>query len=110
MEFLLRLTSAEFDSLATSRGLGEDSTNNRRLLAELLLQLTIHKHQDHAGAVVVIAATNRLEDLDEAILRRFDCKAITTNLSLLICLDLCWSTQSRSSNSLDSILYARYLS
>ena len=67
----------EFDSLATSRGLGEDSTNNRRLLAELLLQLTLHKHQDHGGAVVVIAATNRLEDLDEAILRRFDCKALS---------------------------------
>ena len=35
----------EFDSIATSRGLSEEGTNNRRLLAELLLQLTLHKQK-----------------------------------------------------------------
>jgi SpoVK/Ycf46/Vps4 family AAA+-type ATPase len=75
---------AEFDSIATSRGLGEDSTHNRRLLAELLLQLTLHKQQQNKGSVVVIAATNRLEDLDEAILRRFDCKVCPTLPILLL--------------------------
>ena len=31
------------------------------------------------GGVVVIAATNRLEDLDEAIIRRFDSKVFVGN-------------------------------
>lgn len=102
----------EFDSIATSRGgANDDGGQCRRLLAELLLQLTDQQqaakiscrrsptvlstradgeridgtdsdgddtytaasaNSDHR--VVVIAATNRIQDLDEAILRRFDAK------------------------------------
>ena len=129
----------EFDSIAVARGGSDEGGQCRRLLAELLLQLThnkhlhgshnhsnyetieqkssnstenqdmlIHKHHDngnqmnihdgdathqlenhyhtpasmqlhtnnaiHENRVVVIAATNRIEDLDAAILRRFEAK------------------------------------
>lgn len=50
-------------------------------MAELLVQLTANKDRrrqqqdgNTTGQVVVIAATNRVEDLDEAVVRRFECK------------------------------------
>lgn len=70
----------EFDSLALSRGKADDCAPTRRLLSEILIQLTQLKtnrqSSDSSTSVntTVIAATNRLEDLDEAILRRFDVK------------------------------------
>ena len=69
----------EFDSIACSRGGGEDGAQSRRLLSELLLQLTHQKQLQQArcsgaGNIAVIAATNRLADLDEAVIRRFDAK------------------------------------
>ena len=75
------------------RGGFEDSSQSRRLLSELLLQMTYNKQiqqqlqerklhdssyksnsNGNSTNVVVIAATNRIEDLDEAILRRFESK------------------------------------
>lgn len=66
----------EFDSIALSRGGSDDCAQTRRLLSEILLQLNLlkSKRQTNEINVVVIAATNRLEDLDEAIIRRFDIK------------------------------------
>lgn len=93
----------EFDSIAVARGNLDEGVQSRRLLSELLIQLSLQKQiqqqtqaftqaaytasigcaETAEGAVkvavsgnnvVVIAATNRLEDLDEAVLRRFDCK------------------------------------
>eukprot|EP01041_Mallomonas_annulata_P012929 gene12929-27274_t len=72
----------EFDSIATARGGSDDSGQHRRLLAELLLQLTYNKQHTSTSSstsssmcsVIVLAATNRIEDLDEAIIRRFDAK------------------------------------
>ena len=86
----------EFDSIACTRGQSEEGgTNSRALLAELLLQLSEHKERDkdrvnrhdhHNDAdghlapserqVIVIAATNRIDDIDEAIQRRFESKVI----------------------------------
>jgi SpoVK/Ycf46/Vps4 family AAA+-type ATPase len=97
----------EFDSIALTRCSG-DSSQSRKLLSELLLQLTLSNKRHHLGSqdykscetrpdagrergigleqeqvqeqghgrgqVVVIAATNRIEDLDEAVVRRFECK------------------------------------
>jgi AAA+ superfamily predicted ATPase len=70
----------EFDSLACSRNSVDDGVQGRRLLAELLLQLNELKALNAASwegngqccAVVVVAATNRIEDIDEAAVRRFD--------------------------------------
>jgi len=63
----------EFDSLACSRGCGDDGQQGRRLLAELLLQLTALKlTRRRGGNVVVVAATNRIEGIDEAAVRRFE--------------------------------------
>jgi len=102
----------EFDSIAIARGGTDEGGQSRRLLAELLLQLTNNKsvaqissdhdspislqrgrfrnheknpsssdHENMGGtsskcsfSAVVIAATNRIEDLDDAILRRFESK------------------------------------
>lgn len=93
----------EFDSIAISRnGSSTEEGHGRRLLAELLIQLTINRSMQQRGRpqgltngsvseetkdgcvdaapvesrsrVVVIAATNRIADLDEAVLRRFDNK------------------------------------
>ena len=67
----------EFDSLALSRGGTDDGTQTRRLLSEILLQLNQLKSSRLMKSdynVAVIAATNRVEDLDEAIIRRFDVK------------------------------------
>jgi SpoVK/Ycf46/Vps4 family AAA+-type ATPase len=43
----------------------------RRVLTELLMQLS-WVSSDDAARVFVLAATNRLQDLDPALLRRFD--------------------------------------
>jgi len=60
----------EVDSLTTSRGSdGDSQPGMRRLLAELLLQFN---GLNSRHRVVVIAATNRIEDLDPALLRRFE--------------------------------------
>lgn len=68
-----------FDSIALSRGSMNECVQSRRLLSEILLQLSHLKFErQHKlgsnGNVVIVAATNRLEDLDEAIIRRFDKK------------------------------------
>jgi AAA+ superfamily predicted ATPase len=49
--------------------------------------------REGGGTVVIIAATNRLQDLDEAILRRFDAKVsdfidMLCEISLVISLSL----------------------
>jgi len=63
----------EFDSLACARGSGDDGQQGRRLLAELLLQMTALKQvRRRGGQMVVVAATNRIEDIDEAAVRRFE--------------------------------------
>jgi SpoVK/Ycf46/Vps4 family AAA+-type ATPase len=90
----------EFDSIAISRtGGGSEEGHSRRLLAELLIQLSQNRQlhsrniasneetkleisetsisaleRSNSSRVCIIAATNRISDLDEAILRRFDNK------------------------------------
>ena len=58
----------EIDSLAQSRGRAEDVGELDRVVISLLQELD---HSCPAG--ITIAATNRPESLDEALLRRFDC-------------------------------------
>lgn len=63
----------EFDSLAKKRGLSNSNEERENTLNELLAQMDgIESNED----VFLIAATNRKDDLDEAILRpgRFDYK------------------------------------
>ena len=61
----------EIDSLLSSRGSGDDDTT-RRVKTEFMVQLSgIHKHSGGIGQLLVIAATNRPWDLDNAVLRRF---------------------------------------
>ena len=139
----------EFDSIAVTRGTTEEGLQCRRLLSELLLQLTYQQQQNHmissglrctsclsdsdqesccssikAGEiktasskintsetscssqislsedekigenhtknkkpinrVIVVAATNRLQDIDEAIIRRFDTKVWFFTLLVLL--------------------------
>jgi SpoVK/Ycf46/Vps4 family AAA+-type ATPase len=79
----------EFDSIAVARGrLGSEEGHSRRLLAELLIQLSYNRQKFQPStredeskqssevrtSVCIIAATNRIEDIDDAILRRFDSK------------------------------------
>eukprot|EP01035_Chromulina_nebulosa_P021461 gene21461-27799_t len=73
----------EFDSIAVARGAADDSIQSRRLLSEILLFLSKLKSLQNGNKSIkntlypklsIIAATNRLEDLDEAIVRRFDTK------------------------------------
>ena len=78
----------EFDAIAMTRNRSSiDEGNSRRLLSELLIQLTLNRQLQSFTAndetkeelpkqnkVCVIAATNRIVDLDDAILRRFECK------------------------------------
>jgi SpoVK/Ycf46/Vps4 family AAA+-type ATPase len=59
----------ELDALATSRSQDIDASS-RRVLTELLLEM--NELRKMTERVVVIAATNRIEDLDPAILRRFE--------------------------------------
>lgn len=58
----------EVDSLAPQRRSCDDPVA-RRVLTELLIQMSALGGEDR---VFVLAATNRIEDLDEALLRRFD--------------------------------------
>jgi SpoVK/Ycf46/Vps4 family AAA+-type ATPase len=70
----------EIDSLGLSRERGEEDSSARRLLSELLIQMSnLLEGENHdtsssssSSTVIVIAATNRLEDLDPAIQRRFN--------------------------------------
>lgn len=104
---------SEFDCIAITRGCSEEGLQCRRLLSELLLQLThqqqlniidsalhetatsantdsllksnisddnISNRKENSGKVIVVAATNRLQDLDEAVVRRFDTKVTLTLL------------------------------
>jgi ATP-dependent 26S proteasome regulatory subunit len=95
----------EVDSLTTSRGSdGDSQPGMRRLLAELLLQFNSlnSKHR-----VVVIAATNRIEDLDPALLRRFE-RRIEVNHKTRGC----WTIKAHSSiqsllKMCDSLVYSR---
>eukprot|EP00775_Hariotina_reticulata_P007166 gene7166-7380_t len=57
----------EVDSIGQSRGNNTD-VGSRRLLTELLLQLNRVTAED---GVYIFAATNRIEDCDPALLRRF---------------------------------------
>ena len=57
----------EFDALAMRRDAVEEP-GMRRLLSELLIQINNISFQDR---VTIVAATNRLDDLDPAIVRRF---------------------------------------
>ena len=63
----------EIDSLTTRRSERSDisGASNRQLLCELLVQMNTH---NLASNLVIIAATNRPEDMDEALLRRFATK------------------------------------
>lgn len=58
----------ELDSVGCARGSAGDDVQHRRLLAELLIQFNSISADDK---VVVLGATNRIEDVDEALLRRF---------------------------------------
>ncbi|KAF4658286.1 hypothetical protein FOL47_008092 [Perkinsus chesapeaki] len=61
----------EVDSILGKRG-GNDHEATRRLKTEMLIQLDgIHQDTGDGRRVVVLAATNRPMDLDEAVLRRF---------------------------------------
>lgn len=57
----------ELDALTMNRDIMDD-TGARRVLSELLIQMSAVHPEDR---VVVIAATNRIRDIDPAILRRF---------------------------------------
>ena len=57
----------EFDALALRREESED-VGSRRVLSELLIQFSSIQSTDR---VTIIAATNRIADLDPAIIRRF---------------------------------------
>ena len=57
----------EFDALAMKRDSAED-VGARRVLSELLIQINSVCFDD---GITVIAATNRLSDIDPAIVRRF---------------------------------------
>lgn len=60
----------ELDALAGSRGgSGGDDAAQRRLLCELLVQLSELRPEDR---MLVVAATNRVHDIDPAMQRRFD--------------------------------------
>ena len=73
----------EVDSLGTKRGQGNEGDGSRRVKAELLVQMDGASSASSAGAnakagdtsktlVMVMGATNRPWDLDEALLRRFE--------------------------------------
>ena len=75
----------EIDALATQRGKGNENEASRRVKAELLIQMDgVASGASSAGAneaededsakktVMVLAATNRPQDLDEAIRRRLE--------------------------------------
>ena len=57
----------EFDALAMKRESAED-VGARRVLSELLIQLTSIQASDR---ITIIASTNRVSDLDPAVVRRF---------------------------------------
>jgi len=60
----------EVDALGAARsGATEDGGAGRRLLSELLVQMSAAAGEE---ALLVFAATNRLQDVDAALLRRFD--------------------------------------
>eukprot|EP00960_Hanusia_phi_P021683 642353-Hanusia_phi.AAC.8 len=61
----------EIDALGISRNGAESDHSLRRLMAELLLQFNTLKTSDR---VTVLAATNRIQDIDPALLRRFERK------------------------------------
>ncbi|KAF4729810.1 Katanin p60 ATPase-containing subunit A-like 2, partial [Perkinsus olseni] len=60
----------EVDSILGKRG-DNDHEATRRLKTEMLIQLDGIHEESGKGRVVVLAATNRPMDLDEAVLRRF---------------------------------------
>lgn len=72
----------ELDALAYGRSENsDDDAANRRLLAELLMQLSNLLETDDGSAsnVVVMGATNRLDDLDPAVQRRFSSRVFVGN-------------------------------
>jgi len=71
----------ELDSIGLSRGdNAEGDSSARRLLAELLIQLSsLLEGEQSKKSVIVIGATNRIEDLDPAIQRRFQKRVFIGN-------------------------------
>ena len=74
----------ELDSLGLSRSNGtEEDSSARRLLAELLVQLSKLLEGEHSAKnIIVMGATNRLNDLDPAIQRRFRRRVYVGNPTL----------------------------
>jgi len=69
----------EVDSLGTKRGESNECESSRRLKSELLVQMdgmsslsSEEKKEENMKIVMVLAATNRPWDLDEALRRRFE--------------------------------------
>eukprot|EP00808_Paulinella_micropora_P020412 g32557.t1 len=61
----------EIDSISSKREMMDGDINSKRLLTELLIQLSALTHKDQ---VTVLAATNEPTSLDRALLRRFQKK------------------------------------
>jgi SpoVK/Ycf46/Vps4 family AAA+-type ATPase len=65
----------EIDALGPARGMSSGDAEggcSRRVLAELLMVLSeITDHQSKSARFLILAATNRIDDLDPALLRRF---------------------------------------
>jgi SpoVK/Ycf46/Vps4 family AAA+-type ATPase len=62
----------EIDAIAGSRSGGDHDGSSRRLLTELLVQLSALHNATYRGKIVIMAATNRPESIDSACLRRFE--------------------------------------
>ena len=62
----------EIDCLVQSRSRYQDDATSSRLLSELLLVMNENTQRPHSSYATIVAATNRVQDVDEAILRRFE--------------------------------------
>ena len=63
----------EFESISQRRT-GEDSAHESRVKGQILTQLDGFSSKDNTDQVIVIAATNRPWDIDDAVLSRFGSK------------------------------------
>lgn len=63
----------ELDAICSRRGIAEESETSRKVLGELLTNMEgIESTSSLSQKVLVIAATNRPWDIDDALLRRFE--------------------------------------